>query len=145
MTETGRKRNNRRQDRNRPVRSLKEGGSGKRAVLAEGRRKSVRSAGVSCQTAFYVGVDGPFDSPKSKPLPPKLYRIGEVVDYSGLSRQTIHNYTTMGLLRESTWTQGGHRLYDETAFYRLNEIAEFKAQRKSMRFIREYYSRMDNG
>ena len=77
----------------------------------------------------------------AKPRPPKLYRIGEVVEYSGVSRQTIHNYTTMGLLVESRWTNGGHRLYDETAFERLDEIAELKSQHKSMEHIREHFVR----
>jgi len=75
--------------------------------------------------------------------PPKLYRIGEVVDYSGVSRQTIHNYTTMGLLHESRWTNGGHRLYDESVFERLDKIAELKAQNKSLQDIREYFARLD--
>ena len=77
----------------------------------------------------------------ARPRPPKLYRIGEVVEYSGVSRQTIHNYTTMGLLVESRWTNGGHRLYDETAFERLDEIAELKSQHKSMEHIREHFVR----
>ena len=73
-------------------------------------------------------------------IPPKLYRIGEVVEYSGVSRQTIHNYTTMGLLCESRWTRGGHRLYDESAFERLDKIAELKAQNKSLEEIRQYFA-----
>ena len=72
-------------------------------------------------------------------IPPKLYRIGEVVDYSGVSRQTIHNYTTMGLLHESRWTRGGHRLYDESVFERLDLINALKARRKSLRDIREHF------
>jgi len=79
-----------------------------------------------------------------RPIPPKLYRIGEVVGYSGVSRQTIHNYTTMGLLREHCWTEGGHRLYDESVFGRLDEIAELKAQRKSLRDIREHFALLDS-
>ncbi len=78
-----------------------------------------------------------------RPRPPKLYRIGEVVEYSGMSRQTIHNYTTMGLLRESRWTDGGHRLYPESVFERLDQIAEFKAERKSLHDIREYFVGLD--
>ena len=78
---------------------------------------------------------------RSRPRPPKLYRIGEVVEYSGMSRQTIHNYTTMGLLPEKSWTQGGHRLYDESAFERLDLIAEFKSRNKSLHDIREYFTR----
>ncbi|MBN2129640.1 MAG: MerR family transcriptional regulator, partial [Sedimentisphaerales bacterium] len=54
------------------------------------------------------------------------YRIGELVRYSPFSRQTIHNYTIMGLIREAEWTEGGHRLYDETVFDRLSRIMELK-------------------
>ncbi|MFP4106259.1 MAG: MerR family transcriptional regulator [Phycisphaerae bacterium] len=60
------------------------------------------------------------------PVPPKLYRIGEIADFCGISRQTVHNYTMMGLIRETKWTDGGHRLYDESVFYRLHQIAHMK-------------------
>ena len=75
-----------------------------------------------------------------KPRPPKLYRIGEVVEYSGMSRQTIHNYTTMGLLQETRWTRGGHRLYDESVFERLDLIGDLKAQNKSLEAIRRFFA-----
>lgn len=68
-----------------------------------------------------------------------MYRVGDVVSYSGLSRQTIHNYTTMGLLREAGWTRGGQRLYDVDVFERLDRIGELKAQHKSMAEIREQF------
>ncbi|MFW6154675.1 MAG: MerR family transcriptional regulator [Planctomycetota bacterium] len=82
---------------------------------------------------------------RKRSIPPKLYRIGEIVDYAGLSRQTIHNYTTMGLLHESRWTRGGHRLYDESVFERLDQVIEMKRRNKSMREIREHFSRVDQG
>jgi DNA-binding transcriptional MerR regulator len=59
-------------------------------------------------------------------VPEKMYRIGEVVRSTPFSRQTIHNYTTMGLIEESGWTEGGHRLYDETVFARLSEIMDLR-------------------
>ena len=62
-------------------------------------------------------------------VPVKLYRIGEVVRFTCLSRQTIHNYTTMGLIREASWTDGGHRLYDESVFKRLANILELRQSR----------------
>ncbi len=65
---------------------------------------------------------------KFKP-PRKLYRIGEIIQSTGLSRQTVHNYTTMGLICESEWTPGGHRLYDETVFEQLAVIEELKQTR----------------
>lgn len=59
-------------------------------------------------------------------IPTKRYRIGELVRYSPFSRQTIHNYTIMGLIREAEWTAGGHRLYDESVFPRLSRIVEMR-------------------
>ena len=76
-------------------------------------------------------------------VPPKLYRIGEVVEYANVSRQTVHNYTTMGLLPEARWTRGGHRLYGESVFERLDKLAELKAQHKSMQEIRQYFAHLD--
>ena len=64
-----------------------------------------------------------------KPPPRTLYRIGEVTQHTGLSRQTVHNYTTMGLICESEWTPGGHRLYDESVFERLALIEDLKRTR----------------
>ena len=59
-------------------------------------------------------------------VPAKRYRIGELVRHSPFSRQTIHNYTVMGLIREVEWTEGGHRLYDESVFERLSEIMRLR-------------------
>ncbi len=52
----------------------------------------------------------------------KLFKIGEVMQETGLSRQTIHNYTLAGLIQEARRTISGHRLYDETVFDRLEQI-----------------------
>jgi len=68
-------------------------------------------------------------------IPTKRYRIGEIVRGSPFSRQTIHNYTIMGLIREAEWTEGGHRLYDETVFERLSRIEELR-KTKSLAEIR---------
>lgn len=68
--------------------------------------------------------------------PPKLYRIGEVVKHTGFSRQTIHNYTTMGLIRELERTEGGHRLYGEDVFRALAIIKKLKRE-KTLAEIRD--------
>lgn len=80
-----------------------------------------------------------------KRIPPKLYRVGEIVQYSGLSRQTVHNYTTMGLITEACRSPGGHRLYDESVFARLDLIERLKRRNKSMREIREHFDELDRG
>ncbi len=76
-------------------------------------------------------------------VPVKLYRIGEVVRYSPFSRQTIHNYTTMGLIQESAWTEGGHRLYDEAVFERLSLILELRKS-KTLAQIRRILLRLND-
>jgi len=77
---------------------------------------------------------------KAKTAPPKLYRIGEVVKYSPFSRQTIHNYTVIGLIHETEWTEGGHRLYDESVFSALSKIAQLKKAGKTLRQIQQILS-----
>ena len=73
-------------------------------------------------------------------IPAKLYRIGELVSCTPFSRQTIHNYTIMGLIREAKWTDGGHRLYDESVFGRLSEILQLR-KTKTLAEIREMFSK----
>ncbi|MBI4713281.1 MAG: MerR family transcriptional regulator [Planctomycetes bacterium] len=62
---------------------------------------------------------------------PKLYRIEEITHHLNkfnirMSRQTIHNYTLLGLIKESTRTPAGHRLYPESVFDRLARIERLK-------------------
>lgn len=72
----------------------------------------------------------------------KLYRIGEVMTYAGLSRQTVHNYTTMGLIREEKRSEpGGHRLYSERVFAELDRIKSLKEQGKTLLEIKEMLER----
>ena len=72
-------------------------------------------------------------------IPAKLYRIGELVSYTPFSRQTIHNYTIMGLIQEAKWTEGGHRLYDESVFARLSRIIQLR-KTKTLMEIKEILS-----
>ncbi len=37
--------------------------------------------------------------------PPKRYKIGELAAFTGMTRQTLHNYTRWGLIRETAWTR----------------------------------------
>lgn len=90
-------------------------------------------------------MEAPPQQSARRRIPPKLYRVGELVDFSGLSRQTIHNYTNMGLIRESKWTDGGHRLYGEDAFVRLEEIIEMKRRNRSMDDIRRHFEQLNTG
>ena len=76
-------------------------------------------------------------------MPPrKLFKIGEVIRYTGVKRQTLHNYTMMGLIREAERTESGHRLYDETVFGRLDKIAMLRRHR-SLREVQELLLKED--
>ena len=75
-------------------------------------------------------------------IPAKRYRVGELVRYTPFSRQTIHNYTTMGLIREVEWTEGGHRLYDESVFKKLSRIVELRTT-KTLCEIRQILKKED--
>ncbi len=82
----------------------------------------------------------PRDKDTSFVIPKKLYRIGDIMRYTGLSRQTLHNYTVLGLIREEERTQGGHRLYPESVFERLSRIHELR-RTNTLREIREMLER----
>ncbi|MGQ9590755.1 MAG: MerR family DNA-binding transcriptional regulator [Planctomycetota bacterium] len=73
-------------------------------------------------------------------MPRKLYKIGEVMRHTGLSRQTIHNYTTLGLLREEERTEAGHRLYGEDVFLRIERIKVLQ-KTKSLKEIIQIFRR----
>ncbi|MEZ0231152.1 MAG: MerR family transcriptional regulator [Planctomycetota bacterium] len=65
-------------------------------------------------------------------LPRKLWKIGEIARHTKLSRQTIHNYTVLGLITEEDRTESGHRLYADAVFKQLAEIERLKAGGKTL-------------
>jgi DNA-binding transcriptional MerR regulator len=76
------------------------------------------------------------------PAPPKRYKVGEIMRHTGLSRQTIHNYTMLGLIAPVERTEAGHRLYDETVFDRIRKIEMLKIHR-TLGEIREMLEKED--
>jgi len=70
-------------------------------------------------------------------IPEKLYRVGEITEHTGFSRQLIHVYTTMGILRERRRTPGGHRLYGPEAFEILARVRELRGRGWSLAAIKE--------
>ena len=67
----------------------------------------------------------------------KLFKIGEVMEYSGLSRQVIHNYTQLELIHEAKRTPSGHRLYGEEVFERIRKIKELHSKGKTLLEIKK--------
>ena len=67
----------------------------------------------------------------------KLFKIGELIEHTGLSRQVIHNYTQLELISEARRTPSGHRLYDQKAFGRLKKVGKLKSKGKTLLQIKK--------
>ena len=70
--------------------------------------------------------------------PQKLYKISDLMKATGLSRQTIHNYTMIGLIAEEERTPEGHRLYSTSVLRRLRRI-QLLSRHRSLREIAEIF------
>ena len=67
------------------------------------------------------------------------------MQYTGLSRQTIHNYTLTGLIQEARRTPSGHRLYDESVFDRLEQIKILQGKNYTLMQIKKLLEqKLDN-
>lgn len=77
--------------------------------------------------------------------PKKLWKVGDLVRATGLTRQTIHNYCLLGLIQEAERTPSGHRLYDDAVFERLARIERLKRQGKRLQEIAELIDRRGRG
>ncbi len=78
-------------------------------------------------------------------LPRKLYRVSEVADCLGISRQTIHNYATAGLIAEEGHTPGGQRLFSESVFQDILLIHRLKATHRLQEIRRILIGRRRHG
>ncbi|MCA8924234.1 MAG: MerR family DNA-binding transcriptional regulator [Planctomycetes bacterium] len=73
--------------------------------------------------------------------PKKLWGVGEVTQHTGLSRQTIHNYVVLGLIREVQRSPAGYRQFDASVFKRLARIDELKRKGKRLKEIVAIFNR----
>ena len=84
-------------------------------------------------------VDGyPAGRPRKKQTQP-LFTTGQVMKRTGLSRQVLYQYSTMGLIREATTTPKGHRRYSEDVFQHLDLIRELNQTGYTLRDIKEIF------
>jgi len=70
---------------------------------------------------------------------PVLLKPGEVASRVGLSRQAIHVYTTMGLIKEARRTPSGHRFYSEGVLKLIALIRELAKTGYTLRDIKEIF------
>lgn len=69
--------------------------------------------------------------------------VREVSEISKVSVRTLHYYDEIGLLKPSSRTQSGYRLYDDTALVRLGQILLYRELEFSLEEIRAILSRPD--
>ena len=63
--------------------------------------------------------------------------INEVSKLSGVSIRTLQYYDTIGLLKPSSYTESGYRLYDDTALERLQHILLFRELQFPLKDIKD--------
>jgi MerR family Zn(II)-responsive transcriptional regulator of zntA len=74
-----------------------------------------------------------------------MYRIGELAEHSGLSRDTLRFYEREGLLSPAERSPAGYRLYSPEALRRLRFIKEAQALGLSLDEIRKLLEIMREG
>jgi DNA-binding transcriptional MerR regulator len=83
--------------------------------------------------------------PSETPPPPggppgkNLFSVGEVVKLAGISRQVLHNYTVLGLLRPAERTPTNRRYYDESTFRRIELIRRQLKSGYTLQSLRELF------
>lgn len=74
-------------------------------------------------------------------MPVKYFKMGEIMEATRLSRQTIHNYTVSGLISEVKRTPKGHRLYGEDVFERLEKIKILQEKNYTLSQIKKIFEK----
>ena len=69
----------------------------------------------------------------------KLYKTGDVLKQSGISREVFYRYLTMGLIRPARTSAGGHNLFDEKVLTHLELIRSLNATGWTLRDIKDVY------
>lgn len=63
--------------------------------------------------------------------------VNEVSKLTGISVRTLHHYDEIGLLKPTSTTEAGYRLYDDTALERLQNILLFRELQFQLKDIKE--------
>jgi len=67
----------------------------------------------------------------------KLFEIHEVSEIAGVSVRTLQYYDSINLLKPSSYTDAGYRLYDEESLGKLQQILFFKELEFPLKEIKE--------
>jgi DNA-binding transcriptional MerR regulator len=69
----------------------------------------------------------------------KLYKTGEVLKRTGLSREAFYRHLTMGLVKPARTTPGGQNLFGESVFRHIELIQSLNASGYTLRDIKDTY------
>ena len=69
--------------------------------------------------------------------------VNEVSKLTGISVRTLHHYDEIGLLKPSSVTEAGYRLYDDTALERLQHILLFRELQFPLKDIKDILDSSD--
>ncbi len=70
-----------------------------------------------------------------------MYSIGEFAKKAQVTIRSLHHYEKIGLLKPAATTEGGHRLYSDRDFIRLQQIVLLKSLGFSLLSIRQILDR----
>lgn len=71
----------------------------------------------------------------------RFFQAHEFAKLTGVTVRTLHHYDRLGLLRPTSYTQSGYRLYGEKSFARLQQIVTLKFIGFSLKEIKELLNR----
>ena len=76
--------------------------------------------------------------PRKERLGRGLLKIGEIAKLAGVATSLIRYYTDIGLLRVTSYTKGGYRLYDREETIRIiRHVKPPVERRRTLREIKE--------
>jgi len=74
----------------------------------------------------------------------RMWKVGELAERTGLTVRTLHHWDEIGLLRPSSRSAAGYRLYDAGNLARLQQILSLRQLGLSLAEIRDCLERPDS-
>lgn len=72
-----------------------------------------------------------------------MYRVGELATMTGVTVRTLRHYDSLGLVRPTARTEGGHRVYSNDDLLRLQHAIALRSLEFPLKQIRELLERPD--
>ena len=103
---------------------------------------AAEASGAEPRTAPDVAVPPAASQPAAPPRrahPAGLIKTGELIDRSGVSRQVVYTYLTMGLLAEAATTASGQKLFAPKAVDCIQLVQRLNDEGFTLRDIQQIF------